>query len=176
MKKKKQSEEKREIKKKNYFILLFICLLTIAIAIGIRNQYIAYQNYQLTKSALKGKINEVSEEELYAYIAAHPDAILFVQVNEDANSRKLGKKLYKELENKDLLDEAVYINIGNLDKNNFYKDFNEYYSSSKKLNNYPAVVLFKDGKLLDLVQREGNSYLYISSVDQLLDIYEIEGM
>ena len=137
----------------------------------------AYQEYELTKSVLKGKINEVSEEELTAYVNAHPDAILYVQVNEDSNSRNVGKKLYKVLQKRNLLTESVYINLGNVsNRAEFYNTFNSNYAkdSTKKLSNYPALVIFSDGKVIDMVSKKKGRPLDISDIEQLFDEHEMD--
>ena len=172
-----KKEEKRTIKIKNYLLLLFICIVTIAITLGIRQRYIIYQEYELSKSVLKGKINEVSQEELTSFIYAHPDAILFVQVNDDLNSRNVGKKLYKVLQKRNLLNDSVYINLGNVsNKKDFYKEFNNNYTKDSKfeLNNYPAVIIFSDGKIRDIVSKRKNKSLDIGDIEQMFDEYEMD--
>lgn len=172
-----KKEEKRVVGIKNYFILAIICIVTIVIAFGIRQRYVAYKEYELSKSVLKNKINEVSSEELASYIYAHPDAILFVQVNDDSNSRSVGKKLYKVLQKRNLLNDSVYINLGNIsDKTDFYKEFNDNYckDSKNKLNNYPALIIFNDGKLKDMVSKSKKKSLDIGDIEQLFDEYEMD--
>lgn len=172
-----KKEEKRVVSIKNYFVLFIICFVTIIIAFGIRQRYIAYQEYELSKSVLKDKINEVTQEELTSFINAHPDAILYVQVNEDSNSRSVGKKLYKVLQKRNLLTESVYINLGTMsNKSEFYDFFNSTYAkdSKKKLSNYPALIIFSDGKIRDMVSKKKGNPLSIGDIEQLFDEYEMD--
>ncbi|MBR4261735.1 MAG: hypothetical protein IKQ35_00030 [Bacilli bacterium] len=172
-----KKEEKRVVGIKNYIILLAICVITIVIAFGIRQRYLAYQEYELSKSVLKDKINEVSSEELTSYIYAHPDAILYVQVNEDSNSRSVGKKLYKVLKKRNLLNDSVYINLGNVsNKKEFYEEFNNTYTKGTefKLNNYPALIIFDEGKIRDMVSKDKNKTLDIGDIEQLFENYEMD--
>ena len=172
-----KKEEKRVVGIKNYLILFAICIVTIVAAFGVRQRYIVYQEYELSKSVLKGKINEVSREELTSYIYAHPDAILFVQVNDDSNSRSVGKKLYKILRKRNLLNDSVYINLGSIsNKNDFYEEFNNNYTkdSKLKLNNYPALVIFSDGKIKDIVSKTKSKSLDIGDIEQMFDEYEMD--
>ena len=172
-----KKEEKRVVGIKNYLILIAICAITVVVAFGIRQSYLAYQEYELSKSVLKDKINEVSEEELTSYIYAHPDAILYVQVNDDANSRSVGKKLYKVLQKRNLLNDSVYINLGNVsNKKSFYEEFNNTYTKGTeyKLSYYPALIIFNDGKIRDMVSKDKNRPLDIGDIEQLLDNYEMD--
>ena len=170
-----KKEEKRKVPFKNYIILLVICLVTIFLAFSIRNRYVSYQEYQLTIPVLKDKVYEVSTEELDSYLIAHPDAILYVQVNSDENSREVGKKLYKSLKKRNIVEESVYVDLSKVDKDNFYKSFNKKYGNDKyNLNNYPAVILFSEGKIREIVSKEKKNKLTIDQIEQLFDEYEVD--
>ena len=170
-------EPERNIKLKNYVILISIFLATFLVVIILRNQYIQYRDYQLTIPVLKDKLNEVTVAELDTYLIENTDAIIYIEVSEDENSRKVASDLYEVVKRRDLTERVVYLNISSVeDKEEFFNNFNEKYcDEGKKLSNYPALVLFYEGKVESYVSRTENQELNIGNVEQLFDQYELEG-
>ena len=123
---------------------------------------------------IRDTISELEINDFANYAMEHDDFLLYIGVANDDNCRDLESSLKDFLKENNLLD-TIYLNITSItDKNSFYKDFNSKYTDNVKLNNYPAFVIFRDGKVLDLVQKDVNK-LSVGDVARLLDEYEIKG-
>lgn len=171
-----KQEPERQIKLKNYLILGLIFILTLFVVIALRKWYISYENYQLTIPVLKGKLNEVTVAELDNYLTENDDAIVYIEVSEDANSREVAEGLIDVVKKRELTERVVYLNISSIeDKDKFFKDFSSKYIQSEKLEYYPALVLFYEGKVEAFVSRTKNQSLNIGNIEQLFDEYELEG-
>ena len=170
-------EPERVIKLKNYIILIAFFLLTFIVVLMLRSQYISYREYQLTIPVLKDKLNEVTIAELDTYLIENTDAIIYIEVSEDENSREVAEYLYEVVKKRDLTERVVYLNISSVEnKDEFFNNFNEKYcEEGKELSHYPALVLFYEGKVESFVSRTDSQRLNIGDVEQLFDQYELEG-
>ena len=174
--KKEVKEEVRKIKPKNYIILGAIFLATLALVFLLRFWYISYQNYQLSIPVLKDTLMEITHDELDHYITANPDAVIYIEVSEDENSREVAKDLKEVIKERNLANKVVYLNISSIeDKDAFFTDFSKKYLEGEVLTNYPALVLFLDGKIDAYVSKTNRQELNIGDIAQIFDQYELEG-
>jgi hypothetical protein len=173
--KKEKDEELREVPLKNYMILLVICLIVIGIAVSLSAAYTRVKNEELTKPILVGSIPEVGVDNLDNYIIENDSFYLFVSSITDYNSREVEKDLLEYFKRNDISKRMVYLSVDNIkDLDSFYEDFNKKYSVFEyaKLKAYPAFIIIKDGKILNLVQKEEKIKLGIGDIDRLLDEYK----
>jgi hypothetical protein len=163
----------KEIPKKNYLIYSIIFCFTLALSITIFILYNNQKQYEESIPVLRGKTKEMEIKDIDEYLVENPNSLLYFGVANDSNSRNIEKKLISFI-NKNNLN-IIYINLSNVsNKKTFYDDFNKKYSSDKRLENYPAFIIIREGKILDIVQRKDRD-LYIGDIEQLIDIYEIKG-
>lgn len=171
-----EKEEVRKIRPKNYIVLGAIFLATFALVFLLRFWYNAYRDYKLTIPVLKGTLNEVTLAELDHYITANPDAVIYIEVSEDENSREVAKDLKNVIKERNLANKVVYINISSEeDKTAFFENFSKKYMNNEKLQHYPALVLFIDGKVDAYVSKTSKQELNVGDVEQIFDQYELEG-
>lgn len=174
--KKELKEEVRKIRPKNYLILGAIFLVTLALVFLLRYWYISYQNYKLSIPVLKDTLMEITHDELDHYITANPDAVIYIEVSEDENSREVAKDLKEVIKERNLANKVVYLNISSIeDKDAFFTDFSKKYLKEDVLTNYPALVLFLDGKIDAYVSKTNRQKLNIGDIAQIFDQYELEG-
>jgi hypothetical protein len=174
--KKELKEEVRKIRPKNYLILGAIFLVTLALVFLLRYWYISYQNYKLSIPVLKDTLMEITHDELDHYITANPDAVIYIEVSEDENSREVAKDLKEVIKKRNLANKVVYLNISSIeDKDAFFTDFSKKYLKEDVLTNYPALVLFLDGKIDAYVSKTNRQKLNIGDIAQIFDQYELEG-
>ena len=174
--KKEKDDSLRKISSKNYIILIIIFIITLGLVFGLRNWYLSYKDYQLTIPILKGKINEVTDAELDSFLTENTDAIMYIEVSEEANSRAIAKDLYKVIKNRNLTERTVYLNLSsNSNREKFLNDFSKKYIDNGKITNYPALILFNDGKVQAFVSKSNNQDLNIGDIEQMFDEYEVEG-
>ena len=171
-----KAEEERIIKPKNYIIVGALFLITVLFVMLLRFWYISYNNYQLTIPILKDKITEVTVTELDTFLVENPEPIVYIEVSEDENSREVAKKLIEVVKKRNLTERVVYINLSSVEnKDAFFADFTAKYMDKGKLEHYPAVVIFSEGKVLSYVSKTEKQNLNIGNVEQLFDEFELEG-
>ena len=171
-----KAEEERIIKPKNYIIVGALFLITVLFVMLLRFWYISYNNYQLTIPILKDKITEVTVTELDTFLVENPEPIVYIEVSEDENSREVAKKLIEVVKKRNLTERVVYINLSSVEnKDAFFADFTAKYMDEGKLEHYPAVVIFSEGKVLSYVSKTEKQNLNIGNVEQLFDEFELEG-
>lgn len=172
----KQKEEVRNIPFKNYFIVFAIFIVTVFCVLLLRHWYISYENYQLTIPILKDKITEVTVNELDTFLAENLDPIVYIEVSEDENSREVAKDLIEVVKKRNLTERVVYVNLSSVEnKDAFFADFTAKYMNDSKLEYYPSLLIFSEGKVVAYVSRTERQALRISDVEQLFDEFELEG-
>ena len=163
----------KEIPQKNYVIFTIIICFTLAISITTYVIYNNKKNYENSIPVLRGKVKEIEAKDLDEYLRENSNPLLYIGVPSDQNSRHLEENLLDLIERKNL--DILYVNISNIeDKKSFYKDFNNKYGNGFELKDYPAFIIMRDGKVFDLKEKDATD-LYIGDIEQLIDIYEIEG-
>lgn len=170
----KKNDNLRKIPKRNYTIVTIIFTITIVIAVFLFVLNKENKEYQGTIPVIRGVIAEIQADQLEDYFQENDDFLLYIGVSHDENSRELEEDLKDVLKKRGLLD-TVYLNLTDLNnKSDFYKKFNDEHATVDKLSSYPAFIIIKDRKVLNLVQRDKGK-LKIEEVEQLLDEYEVTG-
>ena len=86
--------------------------------------------------------------------------------------RNYEKDLKKYVLQEELQEEIIYLNLTEEESANYATAFNEKYSSKIKLtNNYPALIIFEDGRVTHLLQ--GKEKLTITKTKNFMDLYRI---
>lgn len=165
MKKKKEET----IPFSNYIKLGLIVVITIIIAIILRNYYINNENYEKTIPVIRDVlISEINSDEVYNFIRENENVLLYVGVSDDDNCRKLELELKDVITNRNLNDRITYLNITKeKKKTTFIKDFNKFYGT--KINTYPSFILFEEGNVKDILTAKKNENLTIEEVINFLD-------
>lgn len=172
----KQIEEVRVVPPKNYFIVLAIFVVTVFGVFLLRHWYISYENYQLTIPILKDKITEVTVNELDTFLAENLDPIIYIEVSEDENSREVAKDLIDVVKKRNLTERVVYVNLSSVEnKDAFFADFTAKYMTDSKLEYYPSLLIFSEGKVIAYVSKTEKQALRIGDIEQLFDEFELEG-
>ena len=88
--------------------------------------------------------------------------------------RKFEKDFIKLIKKKNLQEEVVYRNLSNIDQDAVVNNFNEKYNFKIALTtNYPAIVIFEDGKIVSMLQGTADEKLTISKTKQFIEINKI---
>ena len=141
----------KKIPRKNYFKATLIVSLTLLISLAICVSYNKYLDYLETVPLIRGYVPELEPKNLDDYVVENEDFYLYVCKAPDEDCEYIEKSLINMIEKKGL--EFVYLNISDAKENEFYNDFNEKYADNNKLYSCPAFIIFKDGKVKDLVQK-----------------------
>jgi hypothetical protein len=164
----------REIPFKNYIILMLVCFLTIGLVVFVSIMYRRNEKKNMETPVISGVIPEIKRDDVGSYVIENDSFFLYIGSASDYNSREVEKDLIKYFDRRNIKDDTIFLNVtGENELNSFYKFFNEKFvvNEYSKLNNYPAFIIFKDGKVLDLVQKGENQKLNIGDIDRVLDEY-----
>lgn len=160
---------------KNYIILIVIFILCWGLTLYLCEWYKVYNDYEKQTPVIRGTLSEITYEDLDHYVVDVPSIIVYICTSYDDNCRNFEKNFKKYVNKNDLNDSIVYLNITNIDKQQFINDFNNKYNYKGKLTgNYPAFVSFKDGKINSVLQATDNKNLSLSKVDSFLDLNNYE--
>lgn len=168
----KNKDKKKEVK--NYIVLIVIFALGIGLTIYFCNWYHVYDEYQKQTPVIRGILQEITNEELEHYIMENPTTVIYMCTSSDMVCRNYEKDLKKLVETENLQETIVYLNLTNLDIDKFIEDFNNKYPHKIKLTkNYPTLVIFEDGKIINSLQGKENEKLTISKTKQFIEINKI---
>ncbi len=164
-----------EIPLKNYLICAIIFIVTISF--GLLLFLVADNNKKYEKKIplLRGYSKEIDPKDFDAYLNENPNILLYIGVADNDNSRVVEKRLKSIIEDNKI--EIVYLNLTNYSEkkiSSYLSKFSSYYFPSGSSINYPALIIFRDKKVVDYVYRK-EDYLSISEIDRLIDIHELKG-
>jgi len=167
--------ELRKIPVKNYIILIIILLITFGIIMYLCNWYKVYDEYKRQTPVIRGTLSELTSlEELEHYIMENQTTVVYMCTSSDNDCRMFEKDFKKLIEKDNLQDSIVYLNLSNIDKNEFIDKFNLRYQYKVELiDNYPALVIFEDSKIINLIQGTKNEKLTLERTKQFIEINKI---
>ena len=158
----------------NYFILSIIFIAVMCLVIYLCKWYNVYDEYQKETPIIRGSLQEIVSEDLEHYVLDNPVAVIYMCTSSDDACRSFEKGFKKLLSKRDYNTQIIYLNLSGIDQDSFVKDFNEKYMKKNKLTtNYPAFVLFQDGKAISILQGSSSKPLTVTKVKQFLEINDI---
>ena len=128
---------KNETKKK--ILLAIICVFTLAIlfvAIKINENK---KNNDLSTSLVQGYLDEVTYQDIAAYVIEQPNAIIYISNSSDDNSREFEKIFIPVIKKYNLENKITYININNVNIDNLL------------YQNAPQFIFYSDSVVNDVV-------------------------
>lgn len=174
MTKKTTPEEKQKKKVKNYIILVFVVLLFVGLVLYLCKWYKVYDEYQKDIPVIRDSLQEIVNEDLEHYLLDNPSSLIYICTANDENCRDFEKKFKKLIEKDELADEIIYLNVTGIDQDNFVNSFNEKYTKKKKLTtNYPAIVVFDEGKVVSILQAKKDNKIKIDDVKHFIKLNKV---
>ncbi len=170
---KKENGTKKIVK--NYLLLLIIFIVCIGFVLYLCNLYQVYDQYQKETPVIQGALQEIVPDDLEHYVLDTPTTVIYMCTSYDEECRAFEKDFKKYLSKREWNNEVVYLNLNDLDQEEFVHSFNTKYPYKKESlsTHYPAFVLFEDGKVRGLLQGNNQKKLTITKVRQFLEINEI---
>lgn len=166
----------KDIKIKNYFVLLLIILATIIVCLYLFSWYKLYDNNKLNDPVITDTLVEVKYNNLDNILRERDFLVVYMCTTNEKVCRSFESKFKKYINNNNLNDEIVYLNLGlKYDENNYInKIYNKYKSDDlvKKANKYPTLLVFKSGKIIDVLS-SSDKVITINEIEQFLKGYEI---
>lgn len=162
--------KKKEKSIKDYLLLAFIYLMTIILVLYFCKTYMVYREYQKEIPVISRSLMEIMPDDLEHYIIDNPEVVVYMCSAPDDECRSFEKKFKKFIKKKEITDEIIYLNLTNVDLEQFTKDFNKKYPNTLKLTkHFPAFVFFADGENEAILQEKKNKKLTISKLDNFLE-------
>lgn len=128
----------KEQTKKN-ILLVFICIITLAVLfISLKINYNKINN-DLSDSNIKGYLTEINYEEISTHVIEQPKSIIYVSNSSDIKSKNF-ERIFKNIIKKyNLENDIIYININNKT------------IVDPIYQNAPELIFYKDGKIYDMI-------------------------
>ena len=158
----------------NYVVLIIIFVVTILLVLYLCRWYGDYNEYKKDIPVIRDSLYEIVNNDLEHYIMDNPSTVVYMCTASSDNCRSFEKEFKKYLKKVDLNDSIVYLNLSDMDQDVFVKEFNDKYNYKIKLTtDYPAFVLFEDGKVVSILQGDEEHRLTVSKVKHFLELNEI---
>ena len=160
---------------KNNTKVFLVCTVTIITVIILSLIYDKYQDYNNKTPILEGTLVEIKTNDFDSYLFDNDFAVVYIGVVDDKNCRELEKDLKEIFTERELTEKIVYLNISDeKDKVEYLEIMNNKYADGINVTNYPALVVFNERKIVDLIERKNDQFLTSSEVEVFLDAREIE--
>lgn len=160
---------------RNYVILFGVCLVCVCVILYLCKLYQVYDQYQKETPVIRGAIQEIISDDLDHYVLDNPMTVIYMCTSYQDRCRDFEKDFKKFLLKREWNNEIVYLNLSDLDQEEFVDSFNQKYpyKKGKLTTDYPAFVFFEDGKVRGILQEDNDRGLSITKVRQFLEINEI---
>ena len=166
----------KKISSKNYVIVLIVSVLVIALTLYVRSFYLSYELYKTNNSVFIDKsVNQMNTEDFDFALTEVSEAILYVSYTGSSELYDIEKRLYREMEKKDLISKVIYWNVTDFKGNDEYlKMLKEHFPEVKdEITTSPLLIYIKDGKAVEAISSKLKTIDYIA-FDKLIEKYEIE--
>ena len=163
---------------KNYIILVVLFIVCFGFTLYLCRWYNVYNEYKKETPEIRGTLSEITYGELDHYVVDNSSMLMYLCTSNSNECRNFEKKLKKYVNREELNEEIVYLNLTGVDQDEFVNEFNLTYNLKNKLTtNYPAFILFRDGRVESILQGTNKNVLTISKLDNFIELnnYDIEG-
>lgn len=169
------------ISPKNYIYAFLILVGGIVLTLYIFEWYQVKQeeklmtSYLISSNTIESNITDIESLEQITQ-EAPSSYFIYIGYTGDEDVYNLEKELKRVIDKYKLNDEFYYLDITDLKNKNqdYLKEINS--KLDVNLENIPAIIYVKEGKILDSNVLDGvnDTKLKVSDFEQLLDIYEFE--
>lgn len=166
--------KEKKIAAKNYIIITLIFAATICLTLYLCSCYNVYNESQKEIPVIRGTLSEITDSDFEHYIMENQNSNIYMCTASNLKCRNFEKDFKKLLNKKNLQESFIYLNLSNTNQESFIKSFNEKYPYKIALTeNYPAIVIFEDGKISNLLQKNKDEELTMSQVKQFIELNKI---
>lgn len=168
---------KRSIPVKNYIILGVIIIVTLLVSMYAFAWYSQYNNNKISTPIITDTLREVEYNNLSNVLMERDFLIMYMCTTDEGVCRNFEKKFSEFIKDNNLTEEIVYLNLGySTDEDNLLsKVYNKYRSDDlvKKIHEYPTLVIFNQGKIVDVLSSSDKNEITIEQVKEFLESYEV---
>lgn len=166
-------EQEKTITIKNYIILAFVFLATACLTLYLCKCYYVYNDSKKEIPVIRGTLSEITSEELEHYVSDNPNCIVYMCTASDLNCRDFEEDFIRLIKKKSLQEEIVYLNLSNVNQDEFTEYFNKKYKYKISLTSkYPAIVMFEDTKVETILQENDDDFSIVR-VKQFIELNKI---
>ena len=165
-----KEEKKINEPKLDYKMILIIVLALLIMVIGIAKIGGVFENKDYSKSYLLKTTKEIKKEDISNTLLNKEVFIFITKLNQDEEYNEKEYNLEKDLK-KVIKDNNI--------KDNFYVYLEDENTNLRELfgieedTKTPTILYFKNGSLIDTVEREDENMMEAADFVKLLDIYEL---
>lgn len=162
---------------KNYIILFIIVIITFVISLYILSWYKQYKDRNLSIPVISNTLREIKYDDIKAVTTEREFLFIYTCTSSEDKCREFEEQFSKYIKQNDYTDYMVYINLGyDSDETSLlsriYNTY-KYESLRKKVNNYPTIFVFSDGKIVDLLSFSDNNKPSIKKVKNFMAGYDL---
>ena len=175
------NKNERFVPVKNYVIVVLVAIAIIALVLyGFSWHKVIKENRVSTSYLIKEKVisNEMQTiEELNDVFSEAPsEYFLYISYTGSEQIYKMEKELTTLINNYNLNEKFYYLNITDIKKEDNYIDkLNKTLDlKNKKITSVPTILYFKEGKLIDIINKEENNMMDIGDFQKILDVNKVD--
>ena len=162
---------------KNYFLLIGLVILTFVISLYLFSWLKQYKEVKLGNPIITEVLPEVKYNNLNSFLKERNFLVLYMCTPTEKKCRSFENKFKNFVVEYNLTDDIVYLNLdNNEEKNNVLDKIYKKYKHEdliKKLNEYPTLLIFSEGKIIDLLNPSRDGKLTITSVKDFVEGYDL---
>ena len=165
----------KEVSSRNYFLVIIVSVLTVALVLYVRTFIVNYKNNVISVSPFSGEVNELNINELEFAMAETSDALIYVSYVGDRDVYNMEKRLLKEIKKKSLNEKIIYINVTDYAENQEYLSIlkAQFPDIQNQISGVPMLIYIENGVAKEAYSSELKIIDY-KVLNKLIDKYEIE--
>lgn len=158
-------------KKPNYTLFIFILVFTVVSSIILYLLYYSYKMNSKEVSAINGEVEEIMISNLTEYL--NENEVVYLYFNKSSNEKRDYEiEMLRISKEKNI--PIIFLDMDNIsDTKSLIRRINNRYADEIKFKKYPAFILFKDNKIIKIVEENNNTMNFkeISEIFSLEDTY-----
>lgn len=173
-------KNERYIPLKNYVLAVVIVVVMFLLTwYGFAWYNVLKENRIATSYLVKEKIisNEIkSLEEVSAVFSEAPSTyFIYISYNGSEEIYNMEKGLKDLINEYSLNDSMYYLNVTEIkDKEGYLDDINKALNlEDKKVTTTPTIIYYKDGKVVDIIERNDDNIMNVGDFQKLLDVNKV---
>ena len=146
-----KKEKIRDVPQKNYIYLFLILLGSILLLIYIYTWFETYKENKLNTGIMGEYLTVINYNELDDYIIENKDAIIYVSILGNENTRRFEEKFKNSITENNFKNDILYLDLTNENIEH----------ATKKLNidnDFPYLVVYTNGKITDTYNISNTKY------------------
>ncbi len=175
----KVKENERFIPMKNYVLAIGLVVAAVLLTLygfawyNVLKEGKVSQSYLVKEKVISSEIQSL--EEVDAIFAEVPDEyFVYVSYTGSEAIYNMEKDLKKVINKYELNDQMYYLNVTSIkDKDNYLKDIKKSLNLDQDIKQVPTIIYIKEGKVVDIIERNDNNMMNVGDFQKLLDIYYV---